>query len=55
MGLYFKTIRHFGDIEPMDRHLMEYPNQLEEVLIFADGSLAFAGFLIYFVIREGSR
>ena len=36
----------------MDRHLMDHPDQLEEVLIFSDGSIAFAGFLIYFVIRE---
>ena len=34
---------------------MDHPDQLEEVLIFSDGSLAFTGFLIYFVIREESR
>ena len=48
---YFRTIRHFNDVEPMERHLMEHPDQLEEVLGFSDGSLAFAGYLIYFVVR----
>ena len=52
---YFRTIRHFRDIEPMERHLMEHPDQLEEVLIFSDGSLAFAGYLIYFGVREGDH
>ena len=39
----------------MERHLMEHPDQLEEVLVFSDSSLAFAGYLIYFVVREGDQ
>ena len=34
---------------------MDHPDQLEEVLVFSDGSLAFAGYLIYFVVREDKQ
>ena len=36
----------------MDRQLMKDPKDLEEILVFSDGSLSFSGYLIYMVIRE---
>ena len=52
---YIRSIRNFREVQPMQRHLLEYHDQLQEINVFSDGSLAFAGFLIYFVVKQDRK
>ena len=52
---YIRSIRNFREVQPMERHLLQYHDQVQEVIVFSDGSLAFTGFLIYFVVKEEGK